>query len=236
MIGVLILFNLISECNDFFKDSGFTYAFCGGYALEMYLNREIRTHSDIDIIVFEKDKKSVVEFIIKKGWNVYLRADMKLIKTINSDDKRLKDSLTVWAIKPNCSFIKLDPVDGEENTFTYKILSDIQLNFDFIDLFFNKEQDREFICNQDKHITRDLDLSIMYNNQIPYLSPEIKLFFDSKPRYMELDYFKTKNRTDFESTAPYLPKENRDWLIGALVKEYPDGHKWIEKLKNMDFT
>ena len=50
---------------------------------------------------------------------------------------------------------------------------------------------------------------------------------------MELDYFKTKNRTDFESTAPRLSQESRNWLIDALEKAYPSGHKWIEELRNL---
>ena len=46
--------NLISECNDFMKNCGFPYAFCGGYALELFLNKKLRPHSDIDISIFEE--------------------------------------------------------------------------------------------------------------------------------------------------------------------------------------
>lgn len=226
--------NLILECNNFFKDSGLTYAFCGGYALELYLNKKIRVHGDIDISVFEDERKNIVEFISNKDWNIYGRTGhMKLSRIMDSEDKRLIDCVQLWAIKPTCSFIKLDSVKGEENMVIYDVISDKQLYFDYIDIMINKRHNGRFICNQEKNITRELDISIMYNNSIPYLAPEIKLFFDSNPRYIELDYFKNKNRTDFESTAPFLPDDNRNWLINAIERAYPDGHKWTEELKSM---
>jgi len=228
--------SLIMECDNFLKSGGFTYAFCGGYALELYLRKNIRMHSDIDILIFEEDRKNLVEFIINKGWNIYARTGhMKLSKISDSDDKRLVDCFTLWAIKPTCSYVKLDPVSGEENAFFYEILTDEQLYFDFIDIFISKRQEGNFICDKDKNITRKLDVSILYTNSVPYLSPEIKLFFDSNLRYMELDYFMNKNRTDFESIAPLLTEEIRNWLINALEIKYPDGHKRIEQLKNMNY-
>jgi hypothetical protein len=69
---------------------------------------------------------------------------------------------------------------------------------------------------------------------IPYLAPEVKLLMIANPVYMDSDYHGTKNHTDFEAVAPYLPKESRDWLIGALETAYPDGHKWIEALKKSE--
>jgi len=51
---------IISECNTFLKDCGITYAFCGGHALELFLNKKLRSHSDVDIIVFEKYKNCII--------------------------------------------------------------------------------------------------------------------------------------------------------------------------------
>lgn len=61
----------MSECNDLLKDWRITYAFCGGYALELFLNKKLRSHSDVDTFVFDKDKGSIIKFILNKGWNVY---------------------------------------------------------------------------------------------------------------------------------------------------------------------
>jgi len=75
---------------------------------------------------------------------------------------------------------------------------------------------------------------IIYNDEgIPYLAPEVKLFIITNPVYSESDYHETKNRIDFNSVAPYLPKESKDWLIKALETAYPNGHKRIEQLKKL---
>jgi hypothetical protein len=66
-----IMIKLISECNDFMKSCKFTYAFCGGHALELFLNKKIRSHSDIDLSIFDEDRKNIVEFIQNQGWNIY---------------------------------------------------------------------------------------------------------------------------------------------------------------------
>ena len=225
---------LILECNNLLKNCGFPYAFCGGYALELFLDKNLRSHSDIDISIFEEDTKNAVEFFLNKDWNVYIRTGhMKLGLITDSKDKGLADCFTVWAINPHCSRIKLDPVNGEENAFYYNILNEEQLSLDYIEIIFHAKNNTDYICDKNKNITRELGKAILYNDGVPYLSPEIKLFFDSNPRYMELDYFKNKNRIDFESTAPFLSEESKNWLVSAIEKKYPEGNKRIEQLKSI---
>ncbi|NLB43205.1 MAG: hypothetical protein GX815_13310 [Clostridiales bacterium] len=39
---------LIIEANELLQTAGFEYTFCGGYAIELFLNRTIRKHRDIE--------------------------------------------------------------------------------------------------------------------------------------------------------------------------------------------
>jgi len=78
----------------------------------------------------------------------------------NSNDKKLSHLHCVWAIKPDCSFINIEPKPGENNIFDYKILNDEQLNFDFIEIILIKQQDGEFICDKKNNMTRKLDKAI----------------------------------------------------------------------------
>jgi len=229
------------------KDCGFTYAFCGGYALELFLNKKLRPHSDIDITVFEEDKSNIIEFFLNKGWNTYEQkaewVDNRIVNSymrsiLDSSDTRITELNSVWAIRPGCSFIKLVPRPGEKNIYNKEILHGEQLNFDFIEIIFNKIKDGVFVIDsfssQGKNITRELDKAILYNNEgIPYLAPEVKLLIISHPAYLKSDYHKEKNRIDFDATAPFLPKESKDWLIYALETAYPDGNRRIEQLKKL---
>lgn len=101
------MIKIISECNDFIKDCGFTYAFCGGYALELFLGKKLRTHSDVDITVFEEDKINIADFMLKKGWNVYEHkadwidnkiANNYLRQLLSAGDTKITELHSVWAI------------------------------------------------------------------------------------------------------------------------------------------
>ena len=230
---------LIFDCNNFLKDCGFSYAICGGYALELFLGKQIRSHSDLDISIFHEDRKHIVEFMLNKGWNVYtmpLSNKSKYLEQILNldDDNRILNPYGVWAIKPECSFIELTSTD-EEGVFKYEIQNKKQLNFDFIDIIFNKQQGNRFVfwpvADKGKNVTRELDKAVLYSAGIPYLSPEVMLFIISPPEYFDSDYHRDKNCIDFEAVMPYLPNEGKEWLIDALKKVYPDGHRWLKQLK-----
>lgn len=145
---------IISECNNFLKDCGITYAFCGGHALELFLNKKLRSHSDVDIIVFEDDKNCIIDFMLNKSWNIYEHkadwidnkiANNYLRSILNSNDEKILQLFSVWAIKPDCSFFKIEPKFGGDNIFDYEILNKEQLNFDFLEIIFNKQKDGKFI-------------------------------------------------------------------------------------------
>ena len=100
------MFQLITECHEFLKDSGLTYAFCGGYALDLFLNKTVRPHADIDISVFDKDRKKIVAFMLRQRWDVYehnlnwsgnkiANAHLRPILTAN-DDYRLNELKEIW--------------------------------------------------------------------------------------------------------------------------------------------
>ena len=233
--------NLISQCNDLMKDCGFSYAICGGYALELFLNKKIRSHSDVDLSIFEEDRAAIVKFLISKGWNLYERLNGSLTGQLRliTDSETVSPLFCIWAIKSDCSFFKIEPETNTENIYNYEIISNEQIYLDFIEILFNKREEDNFVfdssSSQGKHITRKLSKAILYTTKsIPYLAPEVKLLMIANPVYMDSDYHGTKNQTDFEAVAPKLLKESRDWLINALETAYPDGHKRIEGLKNLE--
>jgi len=229
------MIELISKCNDFLKDCGVTYVFCGGYALELFANKKIRTHSDIDISIFDEDREKFIDFLLQKGWNAYepVSNPKSLAAITHSGNGRASKSQCVWAIKPGCTFFKIEPKHIEGDIFNYEILSGEQLEFDFMEIIFNKYQDDKFICSKDKNIIRELEKSILYNNGIPYLAPELILFICANPAYMESDYHKEKNQMDFDFTAPLLSKDSREWLINAIEAAYPKGNKRLDNLNKL---
>ncbi|MCL2836281.1 MAG: hypothetical protein FWE00_06075 [Defluviitaleaceae bacterium] len=206
------------------------------------MNRKIRPHSDIDISIFDEDRKSIIKFMLSKGWNVYehkaewinnKKGYSYLRPVLTTDDANITHLHSVWAIKPDCSFFKIEQKPGEESIYHYEILNKEQMHFDFLEIIFNKRQDGLFVCNKDKNISREIDKAILFNEGIPYLAPELMLFIISNPVYIESEFHREKNHIDFNSAAPFLPAENKDWLINALETAYPEGNKRIGELKAM---
>ena len=231
--GDKVMNHLIAECYDFIKDCRLTYALCGGYALELFTNKKTRTHSDVDITLFNEDRKAIVDFVLNKGWNVYehLHSENCLRKITNPGDERIQNCFYLWAINPDCSFFKIEPKSGVNHYFNFEILDNEQKNFDFIDIIFNDRKDGKFICNKEGDISRELNKAILYHKNIPYLAPEVILFFISNPAYIESEYHREKNNIDFAS-APYsLSRESMDWLIKSIEKTYPEGNKRLDQLK-----
>ncbi len=240
------MIKLISESNDFLKNCELPYAFCGGYALELFLNKTLRSHSDVDIVVFEEDKSSIIKYILSKGWNIYehksewinnKKANSYLRLIQNPNDEDVLHLTSVWAIRPECSLIKVGPKRGENNNFSYEILNKEQLKFDFFEIIFNKQKDGNFVIDsftsQNKNITRELNKAILYSDGIPFLAPEIILLIISHPAYLKSDYHREKNIIDFNSTVPLLSKDSKNWLINALETAYPEGLEQLEQLKNI---
>jgi len=226
------------------KDCGFSYAICGGYALELYYEKKIRPHGDIDITVFEDDRTKSVEYILNKGWNVYEHrsdwVDNKnnswLRRITNPHDERLAKLNVVWALKPNCTLIDINPKSCDNHIYSYEITSTEQLHFDFFEINFNKRENGNFVfdsfSSHGMYITRELNKAVLYTDDgIPYLSPEVKLFMNSHPAYLKSDYHKDKSILDFDTIAPLLAKESREWLVNALETVYPNGLERLTQLK-----
>ena len=234
---------ILTEAHDFLKDCDVPYAFCGGYALELFLNTTLRSHSDVDVVAFEQDKISLIRYVVSKGWNIYehtsewthnkkTHAYLRLIQ--NTKDQEVSPLHSVWAIKPDCSLVKVGPKIDGNNTFTYEILNTEQLTFDFFEIVFNKQHDGNFVVDsrtrQNRNITRALDKAILHHGDIPYLAPEIILFFSAHPAYRESAYHREKNTIDWNCTLPFLPEESVRWLIDSLRTAYPEGNRRLDEL------
>ena len=230
---------LILECQDFLKDFGYTYAFCGGHALELFTNTINRPHADIDISIFSEDRRNIVAFMLSAGWNVFehrfewtddKKSGNYLWSIRSADEERLSTLHGVWAIKQGSSLIEIMSRQGEGNRFDYEILNEEQLKLDFIEIIFNTRRDGKFICDEDKGIARALEKAILYNDGAPYLAPELMLFILCDPAYINSEYHKEKNRIDFNATAPLLTPESNEWLIDALKTAYPEGNERLAEL------
>ena len=223
--------NAIREGHELITKSGLQYAVCGGFAIEMFLNRAIRKHTDYDITIFEENRKDILNFMLGQGWKIFdhvwdTAGTDYLVAIYSADDERALTVDCVWALKPGGTFVTVEPKDAENNIFGWKLTSNEVKECDFIEICFDKKDNHNFICNKERNIVRPLNKAILYNDGIPYLAPEIILYHKSAPVYMTWP----KTIFDFYHTAHVLDGESKDWLINALKAAYPEGHEWIERM------
>ena len=225
---------LILQGNDLFKSCGFPYYICGGFALELFVGKTMRAHSDLDISVFYENKRDVVALLQKDGWSVYKRVfepgSMGGITPIaDENDSKLDDIRGIWAIKPGSHLVP-KAREGKTDIFDFEILSHQQTEFNFIEIVLDFNDGENFVLGKDKKIARRLDKAILYSDGVPYMAPEVVLFLKSPHVYFTHEIHAEKTPADFKAIMPLLPTESKQWLMGVLETAYPDSCGWLDGL------
>ncbi|MCL2364674.1 MAG: nucleotidyltransferase family protein [Defluviitaleaceae bacterium] len=240
----------ILQAHDLFKNLGIDYAICGGFGLEMFAGRELRTHGDFDIAVFKEDRQKAVQFLLDNGWPTYGRYEEPgtiwqfLFYKINDiTDPYWHDLPNTWSIQPGFvpEMFKLDrlqrhlPANADPTTntdvYSYKPTADwLVEDLGFIELAFDTREGNEYVAQANPRIARAMDKAILYRDGIPYLAPEIILFYKSGKGSMQGAYAKPRTEIDFKAIMPLLCDESKTWLLEAINVTYPDGYEWLDGL------
>jgi len=230
----------ILEANELFKNCEFPSFICGGFALDMFAGKELRPHGDFDILVFQEDKQRAVQFLMDDGWLVYGRfmeegrpITQHLFYGIDDiTDSYWRDCKNMWAIKPECLpavLHKLDRLQPEVYTYqTRKWL--VQDELEFIELEIDAKEGSDYMVQENPRIIRPLDKAILYRDGIPYLAPEVILFYKTDKFSSEHPQVRPKTESDFKAIMPLLSAEQRQWLTDAIEIAYPDGYPWLDGL------
>jgi len=232
--------DVILQANNLFKTAGFDYAICGGFAFDMFADKELRTHGDFDISVFKENKQAAVKFMQQNNWTVYGRfmevgkpATQYLFYKIEDITHSFWDDCrNMWAIKPNClpEMYKFHRLQGEVEVYSYKPCEWCVRNLEFIELEIDAREGDDFVLQENPRVTLPLEKAILYRDGVPYLAPEMVLFYKSDKFSSEHPFVKPKTEADFKTIMPLLSSESKEWLINAINVAYPDGHGWLDGL------
>lgn len=223
--------SMILRGNELFKDCGFPYYICGGFALELFAGKSWRAHFDLDISAFQEDKRKVVAHLMQNGWSVYKSVsepdDYKGILLEGPEDTAIDTVRTLWALRDD--YLPAPTLKtGEDRTYQFEFIpGSSQTKFNFIEIVLDHKYKDEFVLNKDKGITRELDKAILYADSVPYMAPELVLFLKSHKGYTTHVFHKEKTPQDFKEMMPMLPDESKKWLKEAIATAYEDGASWI---------
>jgi hypothetical protein len=211
---------LIIHANKMLKSGGFEYAICGGYAIDLFLNRNIRKHSDIDVSVCWKDRDRIILFMKSMGWDIYEMCGGGKAHHISDIRMQLKLKRNIFCFKDDCDLINLTALDEKDMyNIDFKHCGQEELNF--IEYLFNDRNEDSFIYARNKEITLPVSKAVMTGNEIPYLAPELVLLYKST------DTEREGYQLDFDTAIAKMSNEQKEWLQIALKALNPSGHKWI---------
>jgi hypothetical protein len=232
--------SVIIQAHNLLKNAGFDYAVCGGYGLDMFAGRELRPHGDFDIVAYNEDKQRIVNFFIDNDWIVFGRfmeegkrvTQFLFYKIEDITDSYWNDCKNMWVVKSECLSNVLEKINRlQEEVYTYKPRKWlVQNEIEFIEIEFDARKDNNFILQEDPIITRSMDKSILYRDGIPYLAPEIILYYKTDRFSNENPAVKQKTTTDFNAIMPLLSDDSRNWLLDAVTTAYPNGYEWLDGL------
>ncbi|MBE5804176.1 MAG: hypothetical protein E7316_06660 [Clostridiales bacterium] len=210
------------QATDFLRGTPFTWAVCGGYALDLFHGHSLRSHGDIDICTLEPDRASILSFILRKGWQVCEFRGQGKVRPLDAASVSEKGR-NLMCFTKDCQLIRFYPCE-DEGLLYHEFLHGDAAPFNYIEFLFNQTYDNRFLFDAGKNIGRELSKAIVRRDDIPYLAPELVLMYKASSPDMD------KNLFDFLQAYPLMNGEQKSWFTHSLAALYPDGHPWQDML------
>ncbi len=189
----------------------------GGWAIDCFLGRITREHHDVDILVFRRDQSLLHSTL----------AEFPLRRVI-PDPEGLTNRGTIaeWSARERLELplhqINVYRTANEYLTRADAAAADPEHRWWF-QIMLGETDDVDWVYRRNLAIRRPLrQIGFHPPGGLPYLAPEIVLLFKSK-------HMLAHDRADFDSAAPALDAESRQWLRQALMRTAPD-HEWLRAL------
>lgn len=196
--------SLLTPLRELLADAAFPWAICGGYALELFAGRTIRSHGDIDLSLPEPARRDAISFFLSKGWTIYEYRGMGKVKPI-LDPADSEFGRNVMAVHGESAPVQFFPC--EEEGLLYHQFTPGMTGLNFLDLLFSPAHERPFLLQ----------------DGLPILAPEVALLYKAS-RSDE-----PAAQQDYAAVYPLLTNEQRAWLHASLAARYSGGHPWLNE-------
>jgi|SRR5579859_67238 len=131
-----------------------TWGFCGGWAIDLFLNRITRSHKDVDVAILRADQSIVFDFLRQRDWVLEKAVDGNLIP-LKENELLVLPIHTVWC-RNACS----QP--------------------DFLEILLNEHEGNHFLFRRNRSIQYPLNKAFLISPPgFPILAPEIALLYKS---------------------------------------------------------
>ena len=212
--------HLLIECNNLLKNGNFDYAVCGGFAIEMFLDRPVRARGDIDISAWWSDRDVIILYMQSLGWSVYELCGGGMARHITDVTNQIKSKRNIFCMTSDCSIVSLTPLE-EPDMFGVEFDHSGQEALTFVEFLFNNMENDRFLYARNHDVTLPLSQAILTRDGIRYLAPEMVLLYKST------DTEREGYHLDYDVAMVAMTETQKTWLCDALTVMNPDGHKWL---------
>ncbi len=215
----ITLNELIRQANKLLENCGFQYAFCGGWAIDLFIGEETRKHGDIDILAYWPERNTIIQYMQSLGFHVYEMLGNGKAHQITDIRDQIKSKRNIFCCTQDCELVRLLATDKTDVYFIdFKHIGQTKLNF--IEFLFNDKDDTALLYARNHAIKLALTDAVLYKDHLPYLAPEMCLLYKST------DTEREGYQSDYENAVANMNQRQRRWLNDALAIMYPQGHKW----------
>lgn len=125
-------FQKIIDC---FQSFSAPWAVCGGWAIDLFVQRKTRPHKDVDIAVFRSDQLILQSFLMEQGWQLQKAVQGELIAW-EKDEFLVLPIHNIWChhpdYPPNMLEVLFSDRDGENFCFRTDFSIQLPLTQTFI--------------------------------------------------------------------------------------------------------
>lgn len=179
-----------------------TWGFCGGWSIDLFLNRVTRSHKDVDVAILRREQQIVFDALRQQGWTLE-QATNGTLQPFREDEFLTLPVHTIWC--RNASFAP-----------------------DFLELLLNESEDDRFLFRRNRSIQCALSEAFVISpSGLPVLAPEIALLYKSNDLpatgnrldfHTVLPYLSERQRRWLTHALSMLSPEH-EWLT-ALSNSY----------------
>lgn len=181
------------------RDASFPWWVAGGYAIELAVGASVRSHDDIDVLLLRRDHLAARALLSE--WDCWAADPPGTLRHWPLGETLPDTVHDVW-----CR-------ETPEGPWRFQFMLDE-----------SDEDGTHWRSRRDPRISRPItDIGRRTSAGVPYLRPEIQLFYKAKAR-------RPKDEIDFTSALPLLGADERTWLCMAIEITGGPEHAWLPYL------
>jgi hypothetical protein len=199
-----------------------SWALCGGWAVDAWLDRVSREHGDIDVMVLHEDQRVIFDHLV--GWDLIGHDDNVPGATKERWNGRWLDIPAHVHARPPDDFdlgvprLEVDP-DGPPQSELEVVLDERDGN--------------DLVLRREPRITIPLAEAFAQSSWgVPALAPQVLLFYKALPSTWRREPRhgpRPRDEADLDILLPVLTEEQRTWLRAAINLGEP-GHPWVRRI------